>query len=202
VEHPKCPLWVISRQNGPFASCPLCPDSGHSSDATSDYWSRPLVSVLETQKARAPAALAFRVAQVVLGARALFSDRLLQNFLENPGEGARAASEVHHLFPKAWLQQRGIRDPRFINQVPNLATVGWHQNIVIGNRGPAEYVPRLREQLGIDDGKWGRMCAEHALPPRWELMEYDEFLRERRRRMADIIRVAFRRLGGDRGGAA
>ena len=41
------------------------------------------------------------------------------------------------------------------------------------------------------------MCAEHALPLAWESMEYEEFLRERRRRMADIIRVAFRQLGGE-----
>jgi hypothetical protein len=41
------------------------------------------------------------------------------------------------------------------------------------------------------------MCAEHALPLSWELMDYEEFLRERRRRMADIIRVAFRQLGGE-----
>jgi hypothetical protein len=41
------------------------------------------------------------------------------------------------------------------------------------------------------------MCAEHALPPGWESMAYEEFLRERRRRMADVIRVAFRRLGGE-----
>ena len=38
---------------------------------------------------------------------------------------------------------------------------------------------------------------EHALPLGWESMEYEEFLRERRRRMADIIRVAFRQLGGE-----
>jgi hypothetical protein len=46
---------------------------------TGDYWTQSLVSALETQKARAPAALAFRAAQVVLGTRALFSDQLLQN---------------------------------------------------------------------------------------------------------------------------
>jgi hypothetical protein len=40
------------------------------------------------------------------------------------------------------------------------------------------------------------MCAEHALPLGWESREYEEFLIERRRRMADIIRVAFRQLGG------
>jgi hypothetical protein len=31
----------------------------------------------------------------------------------------------------------------------------------------------------------------------WEAMEYETFLSERRRRMAEIIRVAFRKLGGE-----
>jgi hypothetical protein len=56
---------------------------------------------------------------------------------------------------------------------------------------------RLREQLELDDDKWGRMCAEHALPLGWESMEYEAFLSERRNRMADLIRVAFRKLGGE-----
>jgi hypothetical protein len=49
-------------------------DNAMSETITRDYWSQSLVSALETQKARAPAALAFRAAQVVLGTRALFSD--------------------------------------------------------------------------------------------------------------------------------
>jgi len=164
---------------------------------TTDYWNQSLVSALETQKARAPAALAFRAAQVVLGTRALFSDQLLQSFLDPPAKGSRAASEVHHLFPVAWLHSRGIRERRQVNQVANLADVGWHENSVIAGRGPAEYVPRLLQKLVISDDRWGRMCAEHALPLGWESMAYEEFLRERRRRMADIIRVAFRQLGGE-----
>jgi hypothetical protein len=164
---------------------------------TGDYWTQSLVSALETEKARAPAALAFRAAQVVLGTRALFSDQLLRNLFDPPADGARAASEAHHLFPTTWLHARGIRERRFVNQVANLANVGWHENSVISGRGPAEYVPRLREKLAIDDDRWGRLCAEHALPLGWESMEYKEFLRERRRRMADIIRVAFRQIGGE-----
>jgi hypothetical protein len=83
------------------------------------------------------------------------------------------------------------------NQVANLADVGWHENRVIGGKGPAEYVPHLRQKLAIADDRWGRLCAEHALPAGWESMEYEEFLGERRRRMADVIRVAFRQLGGE-----
>ena len=164
---------------------------------TGDYWTQSLVSALETDRARAPAALAFRAAQIVLGTRALFSDQFLRNLLDPPADGARAASEAHHLFPTTWLHSRGIRERRLVNQVANLADVGWHENNVISGRGPAEYVPRLREKLAIDDDRWGRLCAEHALPLGWESMEYTEFLRERRRRMADIIRVAFRQLGGE-----
>jgi hypothetical protein len=155
-----------------------------------------LVSALETQKGRAPAALAFRAAQVVLGTRALFSDQYLRNLLNPPAHGLRAASEVH-LFPEAWLHARGIHDRRRVNQVANLADTGWHENSSIGGRGPADYVPRLREKLNIDDERWGRLCAEHALPLGWESMEYEEFLRDRRRRMADIVRVAYRQLGGE-----
>jgi hypothetical protein len=164
---------------------------------TGDYWTHSLVSALQTEKARAPAALAFRAAQVILGTRALFSDQFLQNLLNPPAGGARAAAEAHHLFPTAWLHSRGIRERRVVNQVANLADVGWHENSTISGRSSAEYVPRLREKLAINDDRWGRMCAEHALPLGWERMEYTEFLRERRRRMADIIRVAFRQLGGE-----
>lgn len=164
---------------------------------TGDFWNQSLVGLLETQRARAPAALAFRAAQVVLGARALFSDQQLRNLFDPPSDAPRSAREAHHLFPEAWLYIRGIRDRRMVNQVANLTETGWHENNTIGARGPADYVPRLREKLRIDDDRWGRICAEHALPPSWETMDYVTFLRERRRRMADVVRAAYRQLGGE-----
>ena len=89
---------------------------------TGDYWTNSVVGALETQRGKAPVALAFRAAQVILGARALFSDQTLRNLLAPPGKGRRADGEVQHLFPKAWLIARGIKDRRRINQVANLAT--------------------------------------------------------------------------------
>src|SRR5262245_37862979 len=41
------------------------------------------------------------------------------------------------------------------------------------------------------------VVPENLIRAEWETMEYEDFLRERRRRMADIIRVAFRQLGGE-----
>jgi hypothetical protein len=172
-------------------------DAAISEAVGGDYWERTFAAALETQKSRAPAALGFRAAQVVLGARALFSDQLLQTYLAPGAQAGRSASELHHLFPEAWLRSKGISDRRMINQVANLADVGWYDNSAIGSRGPAQYVPRIRERLNIDDSSWARMCSEHALPVGWEMMKYEEFLYERRRRMADIAHVAFRQLGGD-----
>ena len=172
-------------------------DSAVAETLTGDYWAQTLVSALETQKARAPAALAFRASQILLGARALFSDQLLQNLLDQSQAAGRAAREAHHLFPTNWLRSQGIVDRRRVNQVANLAEAGWHENNAIGSQSPSVYVARLREQLRMDDNQWGRMCAEHALPLGWERMDYDEFLRQRRTRMAELIRVAFRQLGGE-----
>jgi hypothetical protein len=162
-----------------------------------NYWGTSLVSALETQRSRAPSARAFRAAQIVLGARALFSDQLLRDLLAPPSQSPRSPNEVHHLFPKAWLQSCGIRDRRSINQVANLADTGWFENSFIGSARPSQYVPRVREKLDIDDDAWGRACAEHALPLGWESMEYEQFLKERRLRMADVIRAAYRTLGGE-----
>ena len=164
---------------------------------TGDYWTHALVADLETQRGRAPAALAFRAAQVILGARALFSDQSLRNLLSASQPATRSAAELHHLFPQGWLHSQGIKDRRLVNQVANMADTGWHENTTIGARSPADYVPRLRSKLKLSDDQWGRMCAEHALPVGWENLDYEEFLPERRRRMADIIRVAFRQLGGE-----
>jgi len=107
-------------------------DDGLSEALTDDYWSQTLVAALETQKARSPAALAFRAAQVVLGTRALFSDQSLRNLFNPPAQGLRSASEVHHLFPVAWLHSQGIRERRLVNQVANLADTGWYENSAVG----------------------------------------------------------------------
>jgi hypothetical protein len=90
-----------------------------------------------------------------------------------------------------------VIDRRRINQVANMADVGWHENSSAGKDNPAKYVPRLRTKLAISDDRWGRMCAEHALPTTWETMDYDAFLAARRPRMAEVIRIAYRKLGGE-----
>lgn len=164
---------------------------------TNDFWTHTLPSLMETPRSTSPVALAFKAAQVVLGSRALFSDVTILQLCDPAASAARSAAESHHLFPVSWLRRNGIDDRRLINQVANLAAVVWHDNSQISAQAPTQYVPRMRQLANIDDERWSRSLAEHGLPTGWESMPYKDFLRERRSRMADIIRVAYRQLGGE-----
>ena len=74
----------------------------------------------------------------------------------------------------------------------NFALLEWPDNIEVSDAPPAEYVPKLRQRFSEAD--WQAMHEMHALPPGWETMEYSEFLDERRKRMAAIIRRGFESL--------
>jgi hypothetical protein len=93
------------------------------------------------------------------------------------------------LFPRAWLESQGITDLKQINQIANFALLKWPDNVDIGAKPPAVYVPHMRDRFS--KAQWDRMCELHALPPNWESMDYQDFLRERRSLMAQIIKRGF-----------
>jgi len=41
------------------------------------------------------------------------------------------------------------------------------------------------------------MYRLHALPERWYEMEYQQFLKERRKKMAEVIRQGFEKIRGE-----
>ncbi len=52
----------------------------------------------------------------------------------------------------------------------------------------------MRES-GHSDASIEKMYELHALPAGWQTMAYEDFLRERRQRMAELIRLGFERIG-------
>ena len=122
----------------------------------------------------------------------LFSDKPLWSILDPLTRGHRRAFEVHHLFPKAWLIGRGIDERKQTNQIANYALLEWPDNNKAGARAPDDYVPDLKRGMG--EAKWAHMCELHALPENWASMDYGEFLQQRRRLMAGIIRRGFESL--------
>jgi hypothetical protein len=134
---------------------------------------------------------------IKLDARALYSPVKIASMVDPVVKGTKAAFEQHHLFPRAYLNKLEITDTRKVNQIANFATVEWPENIKIGAKAPADYVPPLDAALSGEERD--RQYFWHALPPVWWEMDYETFLQERRIRMARVIKRAWEELtsGGE-----
>jgi hypothetical protein len=161
-------------------------------ELTQDFWNVTLPAQLETSSARNPQLFAYIAAQVLLGAPVLFSYRKIGDLLDPSLKTKKKALDRHHLFPRAWLEKQGITSLRLINQQANLALLEWPDNLDVRDKPPVEYVPELRKRF--EEHEWRRMHEMHALPENWEGMSYKDFLEERRKRMAAIIRLGYEAL--------
>ena len=159
---------------------------------TKDYWEVTLPNELETAAARNTAQFAYYAALCLLEARVLYSKMKVSELLDPTTKAKKTALERHHLFPRKYLQRIGVREKRLINQVANYALVEWSDNIKISDRAPRDYVPELEERFASDELQ--QMYDWHGLPSNWYELDYEDFLKERRRRIALIIKFGFERL--------
>ncbi len=159
---------------------------------TPDFWEVTLPNNLATASARNPGQSAYYAALCILDAPVLFSTMKVRDLLDPTVQARKQALERHHLFPRKYLGRQGITTKRDINQVANYALVEWHDNIEISDRPPAEYAPEYERRFAPDTLQ--DMYWYHALPERWYEMGYRDFLEERRRRMAVVIREGFNHL--------
>ena len=156
---------------------------------TPDYWEVTLPNQLQTAAARSTGQSAYFAALCLLEAPVLYSKMKVEELLAPVGRAKKTPIERHHLFPRKYLQQIGVKDEGAIRQVANFALVEWSDNVAISDRPPREYVPELERRFTEEELE--RMYKLHALPERWYEMEYEEFLKERRRRIAEVIRQGF-----------
>lgn len=159
---------------------------------TRDYWEVTLPNELETAAARSAVQFAYYASLCLLDAKALYSPLRVSELLDPSMKAKKAHLERHHLFPRRYLTRIGVRDNRLINQTANYSLVEWTDNIRISDRPPGEYVPGLEARFSREDLQ--RMYDWHALPDHWYRMDYPTFLKERRLRMAQVIRRGFSML--------
>lgn len=167
---------------------------------TPDYWEITLPSQLATSAARSPSLFAYQAALIKLDAPALFSPMKLAAMVDPAIKGSKAALEQHHLFPRGYLEDQGVSDLKVINQIANFAPVEWPANIKIGKQPPENYVPALDAAMPAADRDLTYKL--HALPLAWWEMPYEEFLVERRKRMALVVRDAWNVLKGSESSVA
>lgn len=87
--------------------------------------------------------------------------------------------EVHHLFPKALLYNRGY-SKREVNAIANFTFLTQETNLEVSKRDPAEYLPAY-------EAKNPGVLASHWIPTDpdlWEIENYLAFLKARRELLA------------------
>ncbi len=114
---------------------------------------------------------------------------LIRDLFDPVLQTKKAPVDRHHLFPRKYLEGLWIKGPRDINQIANMSYVEWPENIAISDTPPSTYWPRYAAQFLADDR------FHHALPDGWEQMGYEQFLQERRKLMAQVIRRGFETIG-------
>ena len=167
-------------------------ESAMATELTNDFWDVTLPSRMETSSTRALSS--FFAAQSVLGAKAMFSTLSVSELLDPSAASTKSDLEIHHLFPKAWLQRNGVTDAREYNQIANMALLEWSANIEVGAEAPADYAPRLEGRMNWTEAERAQVYRLHALPDDWWDLDYEDFLQQRRALMADVIREAFERI--------
>lgn len=147
---------------------------------------------LDSSSARNPELFAYLAAQNKLAAPVLFSHKSLRDLIDPAIQSNKKALERQHLFPRAYLERNGITERRAINQMANYALLEWPENLDISDDAPDVYVPKIAARFGEAD--WRAMQEHHASPAGLATMRYEDFLYDRRKLMAGIIRKGYEKL--------
>lgn len=158
---------------------------------TDDFWNITLVNDLSVSSATSPALFAYQASLVILDARVLFSNMKISEFFD-PSIKKVKNIERHHLFPRNYLKKIGIKEIKETNQIANYAFVEWTDNIEISDKSPSEYLPKYLGRITPEEKN--ELYYWHALIDNWENLDYNQFLEERRKRIAKIIRAGFEKL--------
>lgn len=162
------------------------------SQLTSDFWEVTLPMDLATSSFRSPSLFAYYASLNIHNALGLFSKLQVKELLESGLRANKSALERHHLFPKAWLMRNGVTEQRDYNQIANFALVEWSDNIAISDKEPKVYLPIYEQRFSEEELR--KMRFWHALPENWQEMKYKDFLLERRRLIAEVVKSAYQKL--------
>lgn len=163
-------------------------------DLSEAFWNVGLVQNLETSSINSPYFNTYIAAQVWNAEQSLFSSTTKVSDLIS------VMGDVHHIFPKEYLKQNGFDDKSKYNQVANYTYLDTGVNISIGKQAPCEYFTKALEQCKNGQCCVGTILNEEELknnlktnciPEKVLTMQandYDEFLLERRKMMAEKIK--------------
>lgn len=157
------------------------------------FWTVTLPQNLETSSVNSPAFNTFLAAQINQNCNSmLMNGTKIADLITISGD-------VHHIFPKNYLQKNGIKSKTKYNQVANYIYLDTQVNKAISDEAPVVYFAKVKEQCQTKNVVFGNIMsdtllktnlAENCIPNNVDQMtfeNYDEFLQRRRMLMADMI---------------
>ncbi len=97
--------------------------------------------------------------------------------------------DIHHIFPKAWCEARGIK-PAVFNSIINKTPISYKANRMIGGRPPSEYVAAIQnhKQVGLNNEQMDAILRSHLITPdRLRADDFNSFLQQREKKLLDLI---------------
>ena len=158
------------------------------------FWSGILVENFNTSVASSPYWKTYLIAQIALNDTAFLSkDMKVRTLVEGRGD-------IHHIFPKDYLQKSGKNNRGIYNQIANFALIQTEINLQITNKSPNIYMSEVVQQCNNQKGAIGSIVdidllkenlRVNCIPENIYTMtvsDYDLFLKQRRILMANKIK--------------
>ena len=164
------------------------------------FWDVRLPNNFETPRATSPFFQAFLAAQVASGARGFLSKSITVAAMH------QQSGDIHHIVPKDYLRKNGYPDRGDYNQVANFALTETSINISIGNKSPVTYMAEVQAQIESGVLRLGEITEHEALADNLDAnaipanlgeitaASYPQFLVERRKLMAQVVRRHYEQL--------
>ena len=117
------------------------------------------------------------------------------------------SADIHHIFPRQYLKDKNLNSTTIYNQIANYAYLRKPVNIAVGKKSPKEYFGEITAAISANqESKYTTIKSMQELYhnldvnciPReiinMEVDDYSHFLQERRKLMAEKVRLYFEDL--------
>lgn len=166
-------------------------------ELSKNFWEIQLPQRLESASVNSPYLNVFFAAQIFNGENALFSNGT------KIGDLIDLVGEVHHIFPRKYLIRNGINERNKYNQIANFTYLDPQINKDISDNSPNSYFSAAYEKCKMGESLYGNITDVSALNlnlqsnsipldvVNMDYHDYDSFLVERRKQMAEKIKTYY-----------
>lgn len=162
-------------------------------DLSDAFWNASLVQSLDSSVSSSPYFLVYLASQAKANDKGFLSKEI------TVGDLITYRGDIHHIFPRDFLKKNGMERGKY-NQIANYVYMQQEVNIAVGNKAPDAYFSEVLEQCHGGALKYGGISSLDELHENLKsncvpesiftmtLDHYDEFLKERRKLMAQKMK--------------